>query len=431
MAIDPRIAERTKQIRNAVLGKDVREALASGLEVMSDDVENVKQQFQSVLDETTDKDYYSAPEIKAARVSAEGKNHNNLKERLDTEYNKVTEQLVQKANKKEVAYLKQELKSIVSGTPKGVFATIDDLESSLPNGDTGIYVVIETGHWYYWNNTTSSWDSGGVYQSDGIDKNSIYKILGITNSFQNLEEHNLIVNGDMADGTSDWRSFRDLAELNVVDGMLRSTADALGNAAYIGQWGNWEIPAGTKLYLSFVVRGNKKGRVAIGFVVNEGFYAVDSSNITTEIDTNLTRISLVFTIENDTVGGVRFNGVDFNEPGDYIEIDDVLCIDLTALYGKDKEPEKNTVEMILFANKNAIIEPEKILLADVIPSTTRAIVFDDFGFVNKLQFKHGITLIREDEYTFTDTMITEKRTLPTGDSITFIHHLDTLETEVI
>lgn len=104
MTINPKIKERAEKIRKEVYGKDVREALASGLEAMSEDVEEIKQrqdnvesQFQAVLDETTGKDVISAPEVTAARVGADGTQYSNLKQRLDSEHDKITAQLAQKA----------------------------------------------------------------------------------------------------------------------------------------------------------------------------------------------------------------------------------------------------------------------------------------------------------------------------------------------
>lgn len=84
MAINPIIKQKAADIRTKVFGSEVRESLASGLEGMSEDVEsikgrqgNVESQFQNVIDETTDKDVISAPEIIAARGG-----HNNLSQRL-------------------------------------------------------------------------------------------------------------------------------------------------------------------------------------------------------------------------------------------------------------------------------------------------------------------------------------------------------------
>lgn len=66
--------------------------------------------------------------------------------------------------------------TIGDGSPKGVYATLSDLESAYPTGTTGIYVVSADGHWYYWNG--SAWTDGGTYLSmplsfadnDDIDK---------------------------------------------------------------------------------------------------------------------------------------------------------------------------------------------------------------------------------------------------------------------
>src|SRR5690606_8444360 len=106
MTINPKIKERAEKIRKEEYGRDVREALASGLEVMSEDVEetknrqdNVESQFQAVLDETTGKDVISAPEVTAARVGVDGTQYSNLKQRLDSEHDKITAQLAQTEHK--------------------------------------------------------------------------------------------------------------------------------------------------------------------------------------------------------------------------------------------------------------------------------------------------------------------------------------------
>lgn len=46
------------------------------------------------------------------------------------------------------------------GSPKGVAETYEDLPTL---GDTGVYVVLADGHWYFWDG--ESWLDGGVYQS--------------------------------------------------------------------------------------------------------------------------------------------------------------------------------------------------------------------------------------------------------------------------
>lgn len=63
--------------------------------------------------------------------------------------------------------VESEIESVASGSPKGVYATLADLQTAYPTGTTGIYVVQADGHWYYWNG--SAWTDGGVYQaSEGV-----------------------------------------------------------------------------------------------------------------------------------------------------------------------------------------------------------------------------------------------------------------------
>src|SRR5699024_11017438 len=96
-AVDPNIKKKADDIRNKIYGKEVRESLASGLEAVSSDVvetvgrqNEVEGQFQDVIENTTDKDVISAPEIIAARNG-----ESNLKARLDKEKNEVAAQLAQ------------------------------------------------------------------------------------------------------------------------------------------------------------------------------------------------------------------------------------------------------------------------------------------------------------------------------------------------
>lgn len=70
------------------------------------------------------------------------------------------------------------------------------------------------------------------------------------------------------------------------------------------------------------------------------------------------------------------------------------------------------------------------LLDEAIEGTVQTVVFADDGSVQKIQHKEGNTLIREDVFTFTDTAITEVRTLNTGGTLTLVTNLETLATTV-
>lgn len=65
----------------------------------------------------------------------------------------------------EIGNIRNEVESIASGSPKGTYATLSDLETAYPTGTNGIYVVLADGHWYYWNSANEEWTDGGVYLS--------------------------------------------------------------------------------------------------------------------------------------------------------------------------------------------------------------------------------------------------------------------------
>ena len=59
---------------------------------------------------------------------------------------------------------------VAEGSPKGTFPTLSALQSAYPNGTEGVFLVLENGHWYYYNN---GWKDGGVYQATGIADGSV------------------------------------------------------------------------------------------------------------------------------------------------------------------------------------------------------------------------------------------------------------------
>ena len=119
----------------------------------------------------------SSVEAAQARVNNSGTAFPTLKQRLDAEHQEVTAQLQQTENeiaqlenvKADQAFVDSQFASIVSGAPKGTYTALTSLQSAYPSGAEGIFLVLENGHWYYWNSTTNAWTDGGVYQSAGGD----------------------------------------------------------------------------------------------------------------------------------------------------------------------------------------------------------------------------------------------------------------------
>lgn len=69
------------------------------------------------------------------------------------------------------------------------------------------------------------------------------------------------------------------------------------------------------------------------------------------------------------------------------------------------------------------------LLHDEIPNTVQTYTFTD-GSVSQVIHKSGSTTVRTDVFTYATNTITETRTLNTGEQLTIVTNLTTLETTV-
>lgn len=85
--------------------------------------------------------------------------------------------------KADKTYVDTQIASVASGSPKGIYATLADLQTAFPTGNTNIYVVTADGKWYYWNG--SAWTAGGTYQSTGISAKAV-SFSKLASSIQNI-----------------------------------------------------------------------------------------------------------------------------------------------------------------------------------------------------------------------------------------------------
>lgn len=65
-----------------------------------------------------------------------------------------------------------------------------------------------------------------------------------------------------------------------------------------------------------------------------------------------------------------------------------------------------------------------------IPDTVQTIAFDSAGNIQSITHMRGNVAVRTDAFTFTDTAITEVRTLNTGEKLTIVTNTDTLQITV-
>ena len=100
----------------------------------------------------------------------------------------------------QMTILENEVESAVSGSPKGVYATLSDLQTADPNHDY-IYVVNADGHWYYYNTSQSGWADGGIYQAsvnlDSVEslRKDVDTIVADINTLYDLIDTDTFIDG--------------------------------------------------------------------------------------------------------------------------------------------------------------------------------------------------------------------------------------------
>lgn len=153
------ITELLTDIKSAIFGKDVRNSIHDAIKTCYEDATKIGN---------------SNMEVSLARGKFE-----TLNQRLDN----IDENKIEKNTfDKETLIIKNQLKSLASGSPK-IAAGIEEMVDT-----SKIYVNIDNGHWYFFDNL--NWQDGGIYQSIGIDKEAIsfYELNNeITNNISYLK----------------------------------------------------------------------------------------------------------------------------------------------------------------------------------------------------------------------------------------------------
>lgn len=142
---------------------------------------------------------------------------------------------------------------------------------------------------------------------------------------------NLIKNGGMLDGINFWSTGTAVSVLSIVGGWLRA---AHPDKAYVGQWGGWNLAAGTKIYLRFKGRASKAGNVTCALAhTSPNFTTITTAGQQTlAFTTAEAKYSHIFTAGNDATGGFRLNTTTFATSGDYIEIKHAVAMIIPAKY---------------------------------------------------------------------------------------------------
>lgn len=207
-----------------------------------------------------------------------------------------------------VTGVENELSSVASGSPKGIFPTLSDLETAFPDGDDYIYLVLANGHWYYWDG--DSWNDGGAYLSplpdDALSKTSNNSVRNsvITNELYKAEKLHLLytpqTDSDVQENKVVNNTNGELEYASSVD------ASSLINIEYFDR-------ISIKLLFSKDRATNTRFQIAV-YDANEDFVAgcaFDQTGIITGSFTYKKWLNLVY---NNTQ---QFNGITFNNDRRY------------------------------------------------------------------------------------------------------------------
>ncbi|MBE6067773.1 MAG: glycosyl hydrolase family protein [Clostridium lundense] len=250
------IVDKTTQIRQATHGLEIRESLASGIEVINAEVENnsnrqtevetrqtsLEKIFDAEIQNLTLQDPSSA-EIVQARVKKDGTTYPVLKTRLDdidsslaqksqqisdlgankADKTEVNSLATNKAEKTEVtaldlkkadqAFVDSQFAAIVSGAPKGTYSTLSALQLAYPTGVEGIFLILSDGHWYYWNGTTLAWTDGGVYQATQIpDRSVTVEKTNFINNYNLFDKTKITPGGNYNASSLQWVAYPGISQ---------------------------------------------------------------------------------------------------------------------------------------------------------------------------------------------------------------------------
>ena len=204
--------------------------------------------------------------------------------------------------------------AMASGSPVGVYATVLTLETALPTGAVGAYLVDEDSHLYFWDSATSAWIDGGEYNVAHASKVSItdtddyYAASNVETALVEIGAHvlGLGVNPAMYTGTD-----AEKIQAAINDSVTRKTVCIINDEYII----DTSINVPSHCHLFFM----KGGTITNSAVLNDFFHHVsddDNSDITIENATivgdaiNIAAYGMLFlSVDKITITGCSVSGV--------------------------------------------------------------------------------------------------------------------------
>lgn len=182
--VDPRVKLRTKRVREAMSGVDVRGAMAQSEEitaVIAGEAKSAASAANAKADDTqnrlvdqlaanSDGDIKLSEVVDARRPAYSNKSYKTIGERMDNQETYLTNHINDKL-------------STIRLTPEA-FANEAELHSKYPQGNEQLNVTADTGHLWIWYNGV--WNDCGQYQTAGLDSEVLNKIDGYYTGVQDM-----------------------------------------------------------------------------------------------------------------------------------------------------------------------------------------------------------------------------------------------------
>lgn len=175
--VDSRVKLRTKRVREAMSGVDVRGAMAQSEEITaiiageaksaSDDTQN---RLADQLAANSDGDIKLSEVVDARRPAYSNKAYKTIGERMDNQESYLTSRINGKL-------------ATMRLTPD-VFANEAELRDKYPQGNDQLNVTADNGHLWIWYN--GLWKDCGQYQTAGLDSEVLKEISGYYNGVQDI-----------------------------------------------------------------------------------------------------------------------------------------------------------------------------------------------------------------------------------------------------
>jgi len=188
---------------------------------------------------------------------------------------------------------------------KGAYNNLQALISAKPDGDIGIYVTTDTGHWFFWNGT--DWQDGGQFQAAGLSEEVEQQIGDLSGGF--FKDH-LIKNGNFSSGkvTPAFGVGLPAANLNIINFNNRNWLNISSSNNVSNGGAGWKLPVSD---LSFPL--HFEGDIGTNDTTELDFYLIGTDAQGNQINNNSKQLLYSINNEQHAISHVAF---DFNRSPD-------------------------------------------------------------------------------------------------------------------